>query len=188
MAGDSVYSGTQGPQGPTGPQGPQGPAGNDGVGVPAGGTTGQVLEKIDGTDYNTQWATPSGGGKGFDEYADKTTLESTTSSTLQTYLTLNFTTTTTNQQFDLYVNFIWRQSSTSYDHVGEVHLDDSLINVGFKAQQEPQDSGSNQRYPSSFMGRITVPSAGAHTIKFKYAEASGGTAYTYYASIGMYNV
>jgi hypothetical protein len=30
--------------------------------VPAGGTGGQVLEKIDGTDFNTQWATPSGGG------------------------------------------------------------------------------------------------------------------------------
>lgn len=33
-----------------------------GEGVPAGGTAGQVLEKIDGTDYNTQWATPAGGG------------------------------------------------------------------------------------------------------------------------------
>jgi hypothetical protein len=30
--------------------------------VPAGGTTGQVLEKVDGTDYNVQWATSSGGG------------------------------------------------------------------------------------------------------------------------------
>lgn len=30
--------------------------------LPAGGTAGQVLEKIDGTDYNVQWATPSGGG------------------------------------------------------------------------------------------------------------------------------
>jgi hypothetical protein len=27
-------------------------------GTPAGGTTGQVLSKIDGTDYNTQWSTP----------------------------------------------------------------------------------------------------------------------------------
>jgi len=31
-------------------------------GLPAGGTAGQVLEKIDSTDYNTQWVTPSGGG------------------------------------------------------------------------------------------------------------------------------
>lgn len=30
--------------------------------VPSGGTTGQILEKINGTDYNVQWATPGGGG------------------------------------------------------------------------------------------------------------------------------
>jgi hypothetical protein len=29
--------------------------------MPTGGTTGQVLSKIDGTDYNTQWVTVSGG-------------------------------------------------------------------------------------------------------------------------------
>ncbi len=32
-----------------------------GGGVPAGGTTGQVLAKIDGTDYNTDWIDQSGG-------------------------------------------------------------------------------------------------------------------------------
>lgn len=30
--------------------------------IPAGGTAGQVLSKVDGTDYNIGWATPSGGG------------------------------------------------------------------------------------------------------------------------------
>ncbi|HMR90122.1 MAG TPA: hypothetical protein PKD51_18300 [Saprospiraceae bacterium] len=56
--------GAQGPQGPEGPQGPtgaQGPAGAAGPGVPTGGTANQVLTKVDGTDYNTQWSTPSGG-------------------------------------------------------------------------------------------------------------------------------
>lgn len=52
-------TGSQGPQGPAGSTGPQGPAG---PGVPTGGTAGQVLQKVDGTDYNTEWATPSGGG------------------------------------------------------------------------------------------------------------------------------
>lgn len=33
-------------------------------GVPTGGTTDQVLAKIDATDYNTHWVTPSGGGGG----------------------------------------------------------------------------------------------------------------------------
>jgi hypothetical protein len=36
--------------------------GQPGVGVPAGGTTGQVLSKINATDYNTQWVTPSTSG------------------------------------------------------------------------------------------------------------------------------
>src|SRR5215475_8112658 len=48
--------GAPGPQGPPGPTGPAGP------GVPAGGTTGQVLEKTSSTDYATAWVTFSGGG------------------------------------------------------------------------------------------------------------------------------
>lgn len=31
-------------------------------GIPVGGTTGQVLAKVDGTDYNTHWVTGGGGG------------------------------------------------------------------------------------------------------------------------------
>ncbi len=37
-------------------QGLQGPQGVTGEGVPAGGTAGQFLSKIDGVDFNTQWA------------------------------------------------------------------------------------------------------------------------------------
>jgi len=44
--------GVPGPQGPAGATGAQGPAGE---GVPAGGTAGQVLAKVDGVDYNTEW-------------------------------------------------------------------------------------------------------------------------------------
>lgn len=39
----------------------KGAAGQNGQGVPAGGTAGQVLSKVDGTDYNTQWITPQPG-------------------------------------------------------------------------------------------------------------------------------
>jgi len=38
--------------------------GADGVGVPPGGTAGQVLAKIDGTNFNTEWVDQSGGGGG----------------------------------------------------------------------------------------------------------------------------
>ena len=44
--------------GPTGPTGPQGVAGvgEGGVGIPTGGTAGQVLSKVSATDYDTEWA------------------------------------------------------------------------------------------------------------------------------------
>ena len=54
--------GTQGTTGSIGPQGNQGLTGPAGQGVPTGGTTNQVLAKIDGTNYNTQWVTPATGG------------------------------------------------------------------------------------------------------------------------------
>ena len=55
--GDPGPEGPQGPKGDPGPEGPQGPAG---PGVAAGGTAGQVLSKVDGTDYNTHWIDPTG--------------------------------------------------------------------------------------------------------------------------------
>jgi hypothetical protein len=82
-------AGAQGPAGPTGPQGVQGPtgaqgpigstgptgatgvtgpAGSAGVGVPTGGTTGQVLAKNSNTAYDTEWIdAPEGGGDGLPE-------------------------------------------------------------------------------------------------------------------------
>lgn len=67
-----TISNDQGPQGLTGNTGATGatgaastvagPAGTNGQGVPVGGTTNQALVKIDGTDYNTQWATPAATG------------------------------------------------------------------------------------------------------------------------------
>ena len=55
-------TGPQGEQGPQGETGATGPQGSPGVGVPAGGTAGQVLTKVSVTDYDTEWTTPSGGG------------------------------------------------------------------------------------------------------------------------------
>lgn len=40
----------------------QSSVGPAGVGVPAGGTAGQVLAKIDAADYNTEWVVPASGG------------------------------------------------------------------------------------------------------------------------------
>lgn len=41
-----------------GPQGPQGNPGATGAGVPAGGTTGQLLKKNSATNYDTAWTNP----------------------------------------------------------------------------------------------------------------------------------
>jgi len=65
--GNTGAGGAQGPQGLTGPPGaqgpigPAGPTGPAGQGVPVGGGTGQVLTKVSGTDYNTNWQTPAAG-------------------------------------------------------------------------------------------------------------------------------
>lgn len=40
----------------------KGEPGGDGVGVPSGGSTGQVLSKKSGTDYDTQWVNPPAAG------------------------------------------------------------------------------------------------------------------------------
>ena len=60
--GETGPKGDTGATGQTGPQGPQGVPGQDGVGVPTGGTAGQVLVKASGTDYDTEWTTPEAGG------------------------------------------------------------------------------------------------------------------------------
>ena len=61
-AGPQGPIGETGPQGPEGPAGPKGDPGDPGPGVPAGGTAGQVLTKKSGTDYDTEWKDPTGGG------------------------------------------------------------------------------------------------------------------------------
>lgn len=62
IQGPQGEQGEAGPAGPTGATGATGPAGAPGVGVPTGGTTGQVLSKASGTDYDTEWTTPEPGG------------------------------------------------------------------------------------------------------------------------------
>jgi hypothetical protein len=47
-----------------------GPTGATGRGVPSGGATGQVLAKIDGSDYNTKWVDPPISGSGGQNYAN----------------------------------------------------------------------------------------------------------------------
>lgn len=71
-------SGSPGATGPTGPTGPSGPSGPSGEGVPAGGTTGQVLAKASGTDYDTEWVAGGAGGSTFTDGIDVTSTNTNT--------------------------------------------------------------------------------------------------------------
>jgi hypothetical protein len=48
-------TGNTGPTGATGPKGDKGDTGDTGAGVASGGTAGQILAKVDGTNFNTTW-------------------------------------------------------------------------------------------------------------------------------------
>ena len=80
--GPAGADGAIGPAGPTGPKGDTGSTGPAGPGVPAGGTTGQVLAKIDGTDYNDHWINPPATGPAInDTTASATSVYSSTKTT-----------------------------------------------------------------------------------------------------------
>ncbi|MDO7848819.1 hypothetical protein Q5H92_20815, partial [Hymenobacter sp. M29] len=57
-AGATGAKGDKGDPGTAGTAGATGTKGDPGVGVPTGGTAGQILTKVTGTDYNTQWTSP----------------------------------------------------------------------------------------------------------------------------------
>jgi len=94
LPGSNGLDGALGPQGPIGipgedadePEmgypGPMGPQGADGVGVPPGGTTGQSLVKVDGSDYNTTWATITGGAGSLATLTDVTLTSPSTNQAL----------------------------------------------------------------------------------------------------------
>ena len=63
-------TGAQGPAGAKGDTGDTGATGAPGQGVPTGGTTGQVLAKNSGTDYDTEWVDPPEGSGGAGSQAD----------------------------------------------------------------------------------------------------------------------
>lgn len=91
--GNTGAVGATGPTGLTGPQGDQGPTGATGEGVPSGGTTGQVLTKDSGTDYDTSWQDASGGGSGYlpIHIGELGLVRSASSSTREQYSTLFMT-------------------------------------------------------------------------------------------------
>lgn len=62
LPGANGVDGERGPAGVDGAPGKDGVDGSNGVGIPVGGTTGQILAKTTATDYDTQWINPPSGG------------------------------------------------------------------------------------------------------------------------------
>jgi len=77
IKGDTGDQGPQGIQGIPGVKGDTGNTGPAGVGVPVGGTTGQVLSKSSATDYATQWWSP-----GYTYAAPTMTISNSTTTTV----------------------------------------------------------------------------------------------------------
>ena len=63
LVGPTGATGSTGATGAAGTNGTNGETGPAGPGVASGGTTGQYLTKVDGTNYNTQWSTLDLSGK-----------------------------------------------------------------------------------------------------------------------------
>jgi len=164
MADDSVFQGAAGIPGPQGPQGIQGLQGNPGQGVPVGGTAGQVLEKIDGTDYNTQWVDAGSVvfGTEFNEFEDLP-LSSTSSNNWT--LATRFTTPSL-PAGDYFV--AWSADAGLNGNKQGAHRlqngTNDLMKIGYKLE-----SGSDENEAwTSFAGHAILALSGVETFDFDY--------------------
>ena len=100
---------------------PDGQDGQNGVGVPQGGTAGQVLAKIDGQDFNCEWITPSGGGSPIPEVLYPMSFSSMNSSTGRYTATQNIY-----SDKNVKLNDILLVKITLPKDFHDVHLDDLM--------------------------------------------------------------
>ena len=83
--GQDGQDGADGQDGQDGAAGADGQTGPAGPGVPSGGTTGQVLKKKSGTDYDTEWANESGGGSSAEMVVPEFTISGSSATCDMTY-------------------------------------------------------------------------------------------------------
>lgn len=154
---------------------------------------------LDSTATAAVWTetTASGGGGVFgqnSEYSEKTTQQSTSSQTYQQYLR-HTTASLPAGTYRIGWMYVWRHSTTSADIKVRLQVDDTthLINPGDAGDehhlQEPQDSGSNQRFVNSGF-RHLVLGAGVRNIDidFGVSQSEDGTAYIFHGQIEIWRV
>jgi hypothetical protein len=133
------------------------------VGVPAGGTTGQVLAKVDGDDYHTEWVDQSGGDTGditfngtqiSTEQDNTITIRTTTSSDDDNQLVLN------NNSVELYA---YNDDDNSW---AEVLLNNQDTDAPYADIWVKSSSGDEKIWRFGHSGSITFPDATVQTTAF----------------------
>lgn len=142
--GDTGAPGATGPAGPAGADGQDGADGAPGVGVPSGGTTGQVLKKKSGTDYDTEWGNESGGATEIFVAAYGTTtnaqIETALSAGQEVFCKL------TNGGVDYYLPLTRRYSSTDHRFAAQYAATD-LYSVGVSCIGDAWNSWNRRMMP-----------------------------------------
>ena len=171
VQGATGATGPTGTTGTTGATGPTGAAGAAGQGVPAGGTVGQVLEKIDGTDYNTQWANP-----GDLPTTEKVSALSDTNTTSATYVVVDSMTITPPAG-----TYLVMFSSSGHLTPGSkdvsayyaIHKDGVL--QGTSERRFHNMSGHTHAYDAAFYTQEEVVVNGSEAIEARYKVGAGET-------------
>lgn len=140
----------------------KGVAGTNGQGVPTGGTAGQVLTKVDGTDYNTQWSTPqSGGGSSIIRTSSAATFFNkiyTNAYSSSNYFPISIDRIAASTVGFGYGSYV--RSASSYDRDGTAleQYFNSVSSISFNVTniQKPWLNGS--RYCSRAIGRLQIVS------------------------------
>jgi len=131
------------------------------------GTDGQQLQ-TNGAGANPSWENPF-----VPQYAQSTTLASTSSTGWLTYVTLN-TTTLPAGTYRVGGCLIWR---TSHDAKARVTVDGA---IGWEMQQEGEDTGTDQRIPGSGFYYVTFATTTTHTVLLQYTSSSNSSTMSVY--------
>ena len=124
-------------EGAPGLPGPRGPIGAPGVGVPSGGTTGQVLSKTSDDDHDTEWTNPGGGALDLQSVLDT---GNEAHNSLRLYDEIDPSTLT---HLDMYQLVIEGDERTSWMNTNNLRLGDSLS--GYSSPVETADIDADQQ-------------------------------------------
>lgn len=152
--------------------------------MPAGGTTGQVLAKVNATDYNTEWVDEGAGGGVFGSdynYESSEGTSSTTSTTWQNKLDFDVDVAAGTYMLQWYAEVRSENTSTSVQAQVEVTGGSVVASIDI----EPQDT--DNYYP--FGGMVEVDLDGVHDIDMDFRRfGSFDTVYIRRARLTVWRV